>query len=38
MKKQYLSPELVLKAISDVDIMDGSDVDIDVKDLFEEQQ
>ncbi len=36
MKSKYNSPELDVKKISSTDIMDGSDVDIDVKDLFEQ--
>ncbi len=38
MKKEYKYPEFFVKTISVQDIMDGSDVDIDVKDFFEEQQ
>ncbi len=37
MKKQYTTPEITKVIYSNDDIMNGSDVDINVKDLFEEQ-
>ena len=37
MKKNYTSPELNLTAITNADILNGSDVIIDVSSLFDEQ-
>ena len=37
MKKNYKSPEINLTALTDADILNGSDVLIDGSDLFGEQ-
>ncbi len=37
MKKQYICPKINVVITTAEDILNGSDVDIDVKDLFEEQ-
>lgn len=38
MKKRYINPELSISVLNTEDIMNGSDTDIDITDLFAEEE
>ena len=38
MKKNYMNPELCITVVNTEDIMNGSDTDIDITDLFTEEE
>ncbi len=38
LQKKYTQPKMSLKPLSEKDIMDGSDVDVDISDLFGQTQ